>query len=106
MIRDTIGPSPLISPGYEQVAKVNGQIYEGTNIIFSYLTQNNLKNQHNEKISKMYFYDVKEISLTEIQKAKHLGSLKEESNRTKVELILTEVRAELKKKIEYRYFQT
>ena len=43
----------------------------------------------------MHFYDVKEISLTEIQKAKHLGSLKEESNRTKVELILTEVRAEL-----------
>ena len=41
----------------------------------------------------MYFYDVTEISVTEIQKAKHLGSLKEESNRTKVELILTEVRA-------------
>ena len=40
----------------------------------------------------MHFYDAKEISLTEIQKAKHLGSLKEESNRTKVELILTEVR--------------
>ena len=93
MIRDTIGPSPLISPGYEQVAKVNGQIYEGTNIIFFYLTWNNLKNQHNVITSKMYFYDVTEISVTEIQKAKHLGSLKEESNRTKVELILTEVRA-------------
>ena len=35
MIRDTIGPSPLISPGYEQVAKVNGQIYEGQNIILT-----------------------------------------------------------------------
>ena len=43
MIRDTIGPSPLISPGYEQVAKVNGQIYEGLNIIFS-----KLKNRYND----------------------------------------------------------